>query len=65
MKEFLVCKILSNGSYDEFGIPVIAETDADDERVMRLFGIQLGYSMKHIFADIYENQYGVRYGIRL
>lgn len=53
----LACKV-NNGIVDDYGIPIIAEPDADNKRFIQLLGIQFGWYFEQIAENRFKNQCG-------
>jgi hypothetical protein len=58
----LACKV-NNGIVDDYGIPIIAEPDADNNRFIKLFGIQMGLHFEEIAENRFQSQCGAVYAI--
>ena len=58
----LACKV-NNGIVDDYGIPIIAEPDADNKRFIQLLGIQFGWHFEEIAENRFKNQYGAVFTI--
>ena len=63
MERKLACDVYDSGEVSEYGIPVVAEFGASNERYIQLLGVQFGWSFKQIKDNIFENQYGAKFTI--
>lgn len=64
MMEFMVCDVLEDGTLSDLFFPVVHRSDATEADVMRAFGNQFGWMVRHMGNGIYENQYGRRFAVR-